>query len=247
MTDRDAKLEFIDAYFGDIDARLHRLDTIAAQELLEEAIILACCYLNGLARDRFALPGSRDDTKIFTDFVRRYGGHPEIFGKISRREITHRSANDPFPPKQLHQHETVITAILARFGDSTKVTEDPTDTELLEVLSGIPRLDFNNLQLNLWRYTYGAVLYRRWRNSGVHQGQVGNRTNLEGEKVYPKGDDGADVYYDTFGQLTFSAEFLLEILRTAARSLREECMQNALFPHELFAMDREDTEQRRRT
>lgn len=233
-TTRDDKLYFIEAYFEDIEARLNRLYTIVEQGLLEEALILACCYLNGFTLDRFGLPKGGDDTKLFTQFLRQYDGESKVFDKVCLIEITHRSENDPFAPKALNQHNVVVAAILGKYGPGASVDNDPSEADLLQLLSGIPKLDGENLRLNLWRYTYSAVLYRRWRNTGVHEGRIGNRTDVaSGKKIYPAGENGEGVYYDSFDRLTFSSTFVMATLQNAFTSLKEECVRDAVFPQEI--------------
>jgi hypothetical protein len=224
MGTQDNRPGNIELYFDNIEARLALLDTTVAHGLVEEAFILTCCYLGGLARERFASSDNRDDMRLFTQLLRQYGSHPEVFEKISRVEITHRSIKTPFAPKALQQHNTVATAILARFGNETGVKNDPTEAELLQILSGIPRLDAENLRANLWRYTYGAVLYRRWRNTGTHvEVHTGAETSQE---VYPSQANGPSVYYDLHERLAFSPTFLMNTLKFTFRTLRTECMEH---------------------
>jgi hypothetical protein len=234
VTFQNEKRFLIQAYFDNIEARLERLRRIADQSFTEEALILACCYLNGLAQARFV--GVRDDTKLFTDLLRSYGGHPELFERVSRVEIIHRVNSDPFAPKELHEHAAVSQQIVTRFGDSASVNGDPTEAELLNALAAAPCVDPNNLKVNLWRYTYGAILYRRWRSPGVHAGEIDGAWDVEtGQKVFPVGDDGAGSYYNTFGRLTFSATLVMDTLHRAFISIRAECLEKGAFPPELAA------------
>lgn len=192
------------------EAQLDRLDTIMKQELWEEAAIVSCCYLVGLARNRFASLRSRDDMHLFTLLLRQHSNRSDIFDKISRVEITCRTADDPCSPKALKQHATVTTAILAKFGNEVDTANDPTEADLLQTLSGIPQLDIENLRASLWRYSYGATLYRQWLESGRHPLTLGNYTSPP------------DVSYNLYNRLTFSAILLIDTLKEIAVSLRTE-------------------------
>jgi hypothetical protein len=214
----------IEAQCKTTETSLRQLDAMAAQGFPGEAAVLACAYLNGLARDCFASLDERDDMYLFTRLLRQHGRHSELFDRVSRVEITHRSAEDPFAPKTLHQHGIVTTAILAKFGNDADPNNDPTEAELLHLLSGIPRLNLETLRTNVWRYSYGAVLYRHWRNAGTHDAHPEPHTSegINAETKPPKAS-GAQVWYDSRHRLVFSLDILTGTLRNVMMSLRDEC------------------------
>lgn len=232
MSTEDDKRSFIEAYFEDVEARIGRVAQIAAQGFTEEALILACCHLSGMAQLRYA--GSRDDAKLFTQLVREYGGHPEVYERVSRREITRWTEKDPFAPKALQEHAAVSVEIGKRFGDEPSVAGDPTEVELIAALQGVPRMDMKNLEVNLWKYTYGAILYRRWRSPGVHRGAIDAPWEVETRrKVFGLGDNGQRAHYDSFDRLTFSETLVMDTLQRVFEALRAECLEKNVFPPEL--------------
>jgi hypothetical protein len=157
-----------------------------------------------------------------------------MFERVSRIEITERTEKDPFAARELHDHTRIGREIVALFGASPVSDEDPTEAELLSALAGVPGIDLKNLEANLWRYSYGAVLDRRWRSQGVHEGQINAPWDGQtGIRVFPRGRDGAAVYYNSFGKLTFAGSFVMESLRNTFEGLRTECLRRTAFPFEL--------------
>ncbi|MGE0552766.1 MAG: hypothetical protein AB7R55_04995 [Gemmatimonadales bacterium] len=235
MSVQNAKRSFIEAYFEDVEARIGRVAQIAAQGFSEEALILACCHLSGMAQLRYA--GGRDDMRLFTRLVRDSGGHGEVYDRVSRREITCWTDKDPFAPKALQEHEAVGAEVAKRFGDEPSVAGDPKEGELLAALKGVPRIDLQNLEANVWRFTYGAILYRRWRSPGVHQGEIDAPWEVESRrKVFRLGDNGERAYYNSFHRLTFSERLVMDTLQRVFEALRAECLEKNVFPPELPQM-----------
>lgn len=216
MSSRNTTRLRSETYVDNLTRRIDHLQTFLTQGYEEETLILACSYLHGLARDRVAVSIGSDDAHRFTQLLRQYGGHSHIFDRVSRTAIVHRTPNDPFAPKALHQHTVVVTAILARFGIDTNVENDPTEAELLDVLSGIPRLNEEHLRATLWRYTLGAVLHRQWQNVG----RSGNSCLCETKELHGQGEHFGVRYHED-GYLQWSPFIIVDTMRHILTTLQE--------------------------
>ena len=77
--DLEAKLSFIEAYFDDLRSRIDFLQDLRDSGHEDEAMVLCCCYIDGLARYLYwPHPASRQN---FVRAVREFTPH-EFFGRI---------------------------------------------------------------------------------------------------------------------------------------------------------------------
>ena len=70
--DIKVKKDFIIAFFDEFEGKISNLYKMISQSYLEEALILACCYIGGLASLRYGLSNDRENfIKIIYDYLFR--------------------------------------------------------------------------------------------------------------------------------------------------------------------------------
>ena len=230
---RAAKLDFIGAFFRDVDKRTGRLRTMIDQGFTEEAVILACCYIDSVAAFRY----NKDyaDRKDFIRIIFEYSGRKTEFCRISWINLYKRGKDvsaQEAAGKPIAGYEEIKATLLSLYGKECDCNKEMDKEALMAYLrqQGL-RLDWKNLESNLDNFSYAAVLFENYRSRGVHSGRIATKWNVAGP-VFDKSHDGEDIYYDG-NILYFSKEIILEVLTNIGQNLRTLCMDECKFPHEL--------------
>lgn len=226
----NGKSFFIEAFFEDVGEKVQRVERIANQNMPEEAITLACCYMDYLASQGFDGRGAHREN--FVRFLLTYSSNSEMLRKISRLHVEREG-------EVLNDYVAIRKALEDEFGPEYRRDDDMGETDLIQFLRArVPGLDELNLRSNLRsRFSYAAVLYKEYRNPGVHEGGMAHAYDAEtGRPVFlpayePSGKH-KHVYYRG-RSLRFSIQFILHLLSEAHRQLANECMEKTKFPHEL--------------
>jgi len=231
----EAKLDFIETSFRDLEQRLARIRKLVELGYIEEAIILACCAIDSIASERY----NKDyaSQKDFIDLISRYSGHQPEFAKISWIFL-YQNGKDPSDTtssgKPLSGYNQIKTALLERYGKEASDHHQELDKRgIVEYLKRKKlNLDWGNLETNLDKFSYSAVLYEKYRSRGVHKRSIATKWSAEGKPLFEKNSDGEDIYYDG-NILYFSKEIILEVLGNIIQNLKVECIPQVLFPWEL--------------
>jgi hypothetical protein len=234
MTGKKAKLEFIRAFFDDIDQRNLRLQRLSELSFPEEAIILACCYIESLASFRYhkEYAGRQEFIRIIYEF----SGHRTDFDKISWINLYKTGkacSSKEAEGKPILGYEQIKAELLGLYGKHCDHRREMNKLALIDYLKsrGL-KLDWMNVEANLDYFSYAAVLYERYRSRGVHRGRIATKWDYTGRPVFGKSHSGDDVYYDG-NILYFSKEIIFDVLANISRTLRTMCMAEQNFPHEL--------------
>ena len=93
-SDQKAKAGFIKAYFDDLAQRSTFLAELAETGHQKEALLLCCCYIEGIA-NHLCWPGSRNKQN-FVRVLKEYGGE-EVLCRIHPGQL--RRSLDNAPPQ----------------------------------------------------------------------------------------------------------------------------------------------------
>lgn len=156
-----AKMGFINAFFDDLDNKAEYLVELYKAGRRDEARILCSCYLDGIA-SALCWPDDRSNYN-YVKTLREYGGN-EILGYIH--------------PKRLDE----ALAKLSKRGDKWKVIHESIsgklkvvekqlyqEKEILEMIG--PLLKETHVEIvsrELWRGSFAAIVYDRYRVVAVH-------------------------------------------------------------------------------
>jgi len=236
MTDDnvEAKLEFIETSFRDLEQRLKRIRELVQLGYVEEAIILACCAIDSIASIRYSEDYATQ--KDFIHLISQYSGHQAEFAKISWIFL-YKNGKDPSettsPGKPLAGYNQIKPALLELYGKESNHHQELDKRGIIDYLKGKKlSLDWHNLEANLDKFSYSAVLYEKYRSRGVHKRSIATKWSTEGKPLFEKNSDGEDIYYDG-NILYFSKEIILEVLENIIQNLKVECIPQVLFPWEL--------------
>ncbi len=179
--DLQAKARFIEAYFKDLCARITFLEELHGSNHADEAMLLCCCYIDGLANNL-----NVDDPSSHRNFVRvlrEHGG--EVF--LTRVHLKHlRNALDRLRGKPA-QH---ALEALQKVSGAMDHELHPEAAVLALLPSNTPDSVRGWLRNQLWRGTLACVAYEQLRCLSVHRlGASGaiifSNTQLDGNPVPP--------------------------------------------------------------
>ena len=178
---RKAKLEFIDAFFKELEDKIAFLEELHNSKRYDEAKILCSCYIDALALSLY-WPDERSNY----NFVR-------ILKEYCEEEII-----SYIHPKMLE------IALLKkdsrrwdRINDKTSISLQEargrfySNEELLSILTSlVTRSELGKIRNELWRGTYAAIIYNEVRIPSVHgfgsaDGITFDNTTFKGESVPP--------------------------------------------------------------
>lgn len=238
MNPEDIKVmrEWVTTYFDDIvQPKIDNLNKMVTQGFDEEALILGLCYIDAVAN--FDRPRRNDRKITFINTVYDYSGFKDRYSKISKISLI-RMGRDPSETNTKngvsisHFHE-VKAALLQKYGRENDHLEEMDKDEVIQYLrTQLRTCDWQNLQTNLDRFSYAAVLYERWRSAGVHE--MGFETSIHnGQPVIQRNEHGDDIYY-AGDILCFSKEIILSTLINIHQNLRSQCLDEAKWPCEVI-------------
>ncbi len=178
---REAKLEFIELFFKNLEGKIAFLDELYASKRKEEARVLCSCYIDGLASNLYW-----PDERSKYNFVR-------ILKEYCKEEII-----SAIHPKMLKD------ALLRMRGKTWQKINDKisenlqkstgrfyNDREILDLLSPlVTGVELEKIKKELWRGTYAAIIYNEMRIPSVHglgtaDGITFDNTTFKGQPIPP--------------------------------------------------------------
>lgn len=171
-SENETKIDFIKAFFDDIDSKIAYLQELYNVSHREEAQVLCSCYIDGLA-SAFCWPDERNNF-CFVKVLKDYGGndifayiHPKMLdralAKLSERghkwKAIHRSASLQLKLADMKLYE---------------------EAEILQFLSScLDSSEKNKVSQELWRGSFASIVYHEFRIASVHGLGPPNRTTFE--------------------------------------------------------------------
>jgi hypothetical protein len=178
---RQAKLEFIKAFFKDLEDKIAFLDELYSLKRRDEAKVLCSCYIDALAANLY-WPEERSNY----NFVR-------ILNEYSKEEIISyihpKMLGDALSRKNGRKWKTINDKILSTLKDSRGRLYN--DSEILEILSPLVNsTELDKIKQELWRGTYAAIIYNEVRIPSVHgfgtaDGITFDKTTFKGQPAPP--------------------------------------------------------------
>ena len=227
--------EWISTYFDKIvEPKIANLEKMIDRGFVEEALTLALCYIDAIAN--FDRPKRGDRKATFINTLYDYSDFRDSLSKISRIFIV-RKGRDPSEKDtksgiSLSNYEKIKEILLKKYGRNNNTRQEIDKDGVIQLLKQeLNTCDWSNLENNLDKFSYAAVLYERCRSAGVHE--LGFETDLiNGKASFEKNDKGEDIYY--YGDiLCFSKGIILKALKNIHKNLRKKCLNDAKWPCEI--------------
>lgn len=225
----DAKKKFIEAFFSDFGDKIARIKKMMSLGFVEEALILACCYISALANFRYNRKADRDN---FVKAIYEYSRQKDLFAKISWIDFYKKGKDGK--GNRISNYETIKTALLKKYEKKCDHRQEMDKDGIIDYLkSELENLDFCNLEANMDKFSYAAVLYKEYRCAGVHEGSMANTWDAKtGKPSFEKSIDGDAIYYSG-NTLCFSKEIIIAVLENIHGNLRSKCIGEIKWPNEL--------------
>jgi len=225
--------ELIKSYFDNIvGPKIANLDKMIDQGFTEEALTLALCYIDAIA-NFYCQKG--EIRQKFINVIFKHSGYKESFSKISKIYIIRRGKDPSEKNKdgvKIAHYEEIKAALLKKYGRANDHRQEVNKADLIKYLNTeLGPCDWQNIEANLDKFSYAAVLYERGRSSGVHDMAIETTFEL-GEPSFEQNELGEDLYYDG-DILCFSKELILSTLKNIHKDLGAECISEAKWPCEL--------------
>ena len=184
--DLEAKLGFIEAYFDDLRGRIDFLSELRDAGHQKEAMLLCCCYIDGLA-NRLYWP----DTATHKNFVRAIAEfgvleflcriHPkQLYDSIAR--LQGRCAEEAAP---------ILNALVAESGTAVLRRDD---VEGFIASRADPDIQ-GWISSNLWRGTLASIAYLGLRIPSVHS--LGSAGGISFSSATLDGGPAPDITFET--------------------------------------------------
>lgn len=236
MNAEDIKVlrEWIRSYFDKIvEPKIANLDKMIDQGFTEEALTLALCYIDAMANFYYKKGELRQK---YINTIYKYSGFKESFSKISKIFII-RSGQDPSDKNKggvkIAHYEEIKAALLKKYGRANDHRQEVNKDDLIKYLkTELGSCDWQNIEANLDKFSYAAVLYDRGRSSSVHDMAI-ETAFRSGEPSFERNEIGEDIYYND-DILYFSKEIILSTLKNVHKNLKAECISEAKWPFELL-------------
>lgn len=207
------KKEFIVAFYDEFEKKISNIKQIIEQSFIQEALILACCYIGALANFRYGISKERDG---FVKVIYEYSSYKNLYSKISWIYFYKTGKNPSEKDKKgkpISNYEEIKVALLKIYGKKSNHHQEMDKNGVINYLKNqISNLALNNLETNLDMFSYAAVLYEKYRCAGVHVGSIATSWDVEtGDPLFERNDQGEDIYYSE-NTLCFSKEIILATL-----------------------------------
>ena len=160
MTDKafaKAKHDGMNQYFGEWESRVAFLDALAAKSHADEALLLACCYVDVFGNNLYGGAGHRNFVRVLV----QHGGNPAL-GLIHPSQVHNwLVSSDAVWCKDLHSkldgHLKKLTGQLFTDAEFALAVQPPLMAEEVE-----------KIRPHLWRGTLASVIYTNVRCEAVH-------------------------------------------------------------------------------
>ena len=156
-----AKMEFIRAFFDDFDEKVAYLEDLYKSNHRDEAAILCSCYIDSLALALY-FPDDRSNFN-FVKCLREHGSddifshfHPIMLDEALRK-LSKRGG-------KWAKIYTTVTGTLKTM--DKRLYSDREITDLLTTLLNTSGM--KDIEQQLWRGTFAAIVYERFRIAAVH-------------------------------------------------------------------------------
>lgn len=154
----EAKRQSIRAYFEEIENRVRFLDELYATDHRQEALLLCCCYIDGLASGLYGPRGGSQER--FVRVIREHGGN-ELLNQVHPVKL--RIWLKSTAPTRLQDLREPLADLLS---GRELVPEDEFCTHLA---TRITASQLAQLRPQLWRGTLASLAYEQLRSTLVHQ------------------------------------------------------------------------------
>lgn len=154
-----AKLNFISAFFNDLDIKINFLVELADLGHQDEAFLLSCCYIDWLGLGFWPNEGSYFS---FVQVLKQYGGE-EVFSYIHPKML-----EEALAKLRGKWAGSVLKKILPILKHSRgKIYHED---DIIALLSPELKTDERaKLKAHLWRGTIASIVYSRIRSPAVHE------------------------------------------------------------------------------
>ncbi len=163
--DLQAKIEFITAFFDDLNNKIIFMNELYNNGHRDEARVLCACYIDWLAAALY-WPEEQNNCN-FVHVLKEYGGQ-EIFSCIHPKMLE----------RALHKKETLrnkpVRKWVAICDKITSALQQANgrlyeESEIIKLLSSfVSNSEIENIKKELWRGTYAAIVYAEFRIPAVH-------------------------------------------------------------------------------
>ena len=176
--DRKAKAEFIEAYFTDLERRIALLPHLHATNYQSEALLLCCCYIDGLASSLYW--PDEGSARNFVRVLQEHSGE-ELLCHVHPKQLF-----EEFDSKRSLRSLAARVATLWGSNDHRLRT---LDEALAELGGDLPDTEANCLRIEMWRGTLAHLVYTSIRCQAVHclgtSPLLLSETILRGQPVHP--------------------------------------------------------------
>ena len=155
--DRKAKIEFIEAYFVNLDRRIALLRQLHESEYENEALLLCCCYIDGLATSLYW--PDEGSARNFVRVLQQHGGET-LLCHVHPKQLF-----EAFDSKRFLRS---LAARVARLWGSNDHCLRTLDEAAAELSGHLPAEEASLLRNEIWRGTLAQLVYTRIRCQAVH-------------------------------------------------------------------------------
>ena len=203
----DAKLSFIEAFFDGLKERIAYLRELNEGGHDSEAMLLCCCYIDGLANHLYT--GDDGSHRNFVRAIREFGD-TEWLTRIHIRQL-----RESFDKMRSNRAQEAL--VLLQSLPTNDLLDLPTrDDFLAQIPSSTDDSLVGWLREQLWRGTLASIVYTRLRVPSVHGLGAPGGISFEDSRI-----DGSQVSEIDFDVL----HKVVERICTAARDLSVRSVQ----------------------
>lgn len=156
---RQAKLDFIKAFFKNLETKIDFLDELHKSRRRDEAKVLCSCYIDALASNLY-WPKEQNNFN-FVRILKEYSGE-DIFSYIHPKMLEN-SLSKKRGRKWVRIRDKISSALQESRGQFYS------ESEIIEILSPlVNNFELENIKKELWRGTFAAIVYNEIRIPSVH-------------------------------------------------------------------------------
>ncbi|MHB8883265.1 MAG: hypothetical protein ACYC69_17370 [Thermodesulfovibrionales bacterium] len=230
----DSKQELIRAFFDEFSSKICKVQQLGEQAFIEEALILALCYISALAGYRYGRSSERDK---FVKILFEYSDNKNAFKKISWFDF-YKNGKDTSEKsksgKAIANYHEIKATLVNKFAKASDHRQEMIKEDIIIYLQNENNtLNYRSIEACLDKFSYAAVLYEHYRCAGVHEGSMAVIWDaMSGMPLFEKNEYGDDIYYSG-NILCFSRQIIMSSLESICRNLRKACLDAGKWPHAL--------------
>jgi hypothetical protein len=158
--DSKVKASFIEAYFDDLKQRVDLLPNLYAEGYTNEALLLCCCYIEGLGASLYW--PDEASARNFVRILEEYGSE-EMLSYIHPRQLL--SVLEARVPTLYQRISDRLAAAFATSQDALRTRE-----EVVTLMHHqLTHEETQHLKNHLWRGTLASLVYSNLRSPLVHR------------------------------------------------------------------------------